>query len=168
MSNALLPPDGDYKAVAGGYYSTFQWSIYKYTVKFREGVRGVNVPDRITVVGNTFTSKVLGGEGYLETPAEQVAAQPKPQVASEFMLLSQLAVSFFIDLLDIKAWSVRDMHLQHRKVGLASEDPACKMLVELESCRTLDEQDIKIHGFLASHHMAKILQIEAFLSKKSR
>lgn len=62
----MTPPDGTYQAVAGGYVSVFQWSIYQYRIKFPMGVRGVGIKDTITVIGNEFNSTVLGTGGKLE------------------------------------------------------------------------------------------------------
>lgn len=147
-----IPPDGEYKASAGGYYSTFQWSIYVYKVRFPNGVRGVNIKDTITVKGTNFTSDVLGSGG-------EVCESDGREDREDFLRR----------ILRLKAYSMRVHCIETRLETLTKVDPAhpeVATLKELISINRLDPQDIAIHRFLVLYHEGKISEIENFLKRK--
>jgi hypothetical protein len=56
-------PDGQYRAITGGNEAVVQHSVYEFTIKFPQGVRGFNIEDVITVSSGKVTSLILGDGG---------------------------------------------------------------------------------------------------------
>ncbi len=155
MSAAV--PDGEYPARCGGYASTFNCGNLTYQLRFPQGVRGVNIEDRITVKGTTFTSKVLGEGGEL-------AATLKVTEGARPLSLSMR--KFMNDLLEVRAMSVRELSICYQMAITEESDPDRAILKELEAMRTLDRQNILMHSHLAEYHNRELKEIEAFLAKR--
>lgn len=51
---------GSYSASASGYTSIFSIGDVKYEATFSKGVRGINIPDTITITDNNIFSSKLG------------------------------------------------------------------------------------------------------------
>jgi hypothetical protein len=56
-------PDGQYRAITGGHEAVVQHSVYEFTIKFPQGVRGFNIEDVVTVIDGKISSECLGDGG---------------------------------------------------------------------------------------------------------
>jgi hypothetical protein len=56
-------PDGSYRAITGGCVAVVQHSVFEFTIRFPQGVRGFNIEDTVTVSNGKVTSAILGEGG---------------------------------------------------------------------------------------------------------
>ena len=64
----MIFPEGSYQAVAGGYTSKIVTESGTFVFTFKNGVRGINIKDTITIskVG-TVVSNILGEGGVIKS-----------------------------------------------------------------------------------------------------
>lgn len=58
--NSLIPRDGSYPSVTGGYSTEFSDGVHRFRAKFSNGIRGIGVRDSVTVSNGKVTSNLLG------------------------------------------------------------------------------------------------------------
>lgn len=63
-------PNGTYQALASGYVSCAKIAGYTCEFKFKNGVRGIYLPDTITIAGDSIKSYLLGADGILLSATE--------------------------------------------------------------------------------------------------
>ena len=63
-------PNGTYEARASGYVSRAKIAGHTCEFKFKTGRRGIDLPDTVTIVGDSIKSYLLGADGILLSAIE--------------------------------------------------------------------------------------------------
>ena len=73
-------PNGTHQALASGYVSCAKIAGHTCEFKFKNGVRGIYLPDTITIAGDSIKSHLLGIDGILLSVIEI----PKVEMAQNY------------------------------------------------------------------------------------